>query len=68
MSASLRASHYVGHHKKVLIDAKNQKDNSKSDVSSDVLFYRSMIAVGAEEQVIKVLRAIGCCRFEKVIT
>ncbi len=61
---SLRNLFYAGHYKKVLIDAKNQnlqKDSKDGGAAADVFYYRSMIAVGAEEQAIKVCRSLCRC-------
>jgi len=49
--AALRNNFYVGHYKKVLAEAKAAKDNKESEL----FYYRSMIATGAEDQAIKAI-------------
>jgi len=48
MASALRNQFYVGQHRKVLSDAKAQKDGG-----ADMFYYRSLICLGLEEQVIK---------------
>jgi len=48
MASALRNQFYVGQHRKVMIDAKAQKD-----AASDFFYFRSLIALGQEEQALK---------------
>jgi len=50
---AVRSAFYLGQYKNVIKESKNIKDSKENINAADVFYYRSLIAMGSEEQVLK---------------